>query len=176
MPARWPPCRGDIGPTTLGGAVGVIPKPNMNEAAIKRFMLSALAEGKKALPKCKPNPPVGCVIVKHGCVVSRGHTGEPGKDHAEAMALRSLPDDLHEYTAFVTLEPCSFANKTPSCAASLAKRNIGQVYVAMVDPDPRNNGKGIDILRNNGISVIVGIQHKGAMADLGPHLDHEDNK
>ena len=133
-------------------------------------MSVALREGRKAISKCSPNPPVGCVIVKDGLIVSRGHTNEPGKDHAEAMALRGLPDDLSAYAAFVTLEPCSFHGRTPSCAQALAERRIGHVYVALIDPDPRNDGAGIDLLRDQGISVTTGVLENQALADLRPHL------
>jgi len=40
----------------------------------KQFMLRALEVSKQALPNCKPNPPVGCVLVKNGIIVSEGYT------------------------------------------------------------------------------------------------------
>lgn len=52
------------------------------------FMHLALVEGRKALPYCLPNPPVGCVLVAEGVVVAAGHTNVPGEHHAEAMACR----------------------------------------------------------------------------------------
>ena len=142
----------------------------MRESTITELMQAALEEGRKAREKCAPNPPVGCVIAKNGHIITRGHTNEPGEDHAEAMALRSLPDCLRDYAAFVTLEPCSFHGRTPSCAEALANRNIGHVYVAMIDPDPRNNGKGIEKLRSRGIDVTVGVLEGQAIADLSPYL------
>ena len=36
----------------------------------------------------KPNPSVGCVIVKHGKVVAEGWTQPAGEDHAEIVALK----------------------------------------------------------------------------------------
>ena len=62
-------------------------------------MRIALEEGLLALPACLPNPPVGCVLVRNGEVIARGHTQEPGNDHAEAMALRSVRDELPDVTA-----------------------------------------------------------------------------
>lgn len=145
----------------------------MNDANILSFMDAALHEGRKALPNCLPNPPVGCVIVKDGIIVSRGHTNDPGCDHAEAMALNGLPADLREYVAFVTLEPCSFYGRTPSCAQTLASRRIGHVYVALIDPDPRNSGKGIELLRENGVDVTVGVLSAQAWSDLSPYLNQD---
>ena len=80
----------------------------MTDQEIENFMSEAMLEGEKAKPKCYPNPPVGCVIVKDQQIVSRGHTNEPGKDHAEIMALRNLPEGVEDFIMFVTLEPCSF--------------------------------------------------------------------
>src|SRR4051812_40296985 len=91
----------------------------MDEESQRRFMSLALAEGRKALPDCIPNPPVGCVLVRDGRVVASGYTNRPGQPHAEAMALSQLAGLLSDVTAFVTLEPCSFRGRTPSCALEL---------------------------------------------------------
>lgn len=138
-------------------------------------MQLALKEGRRALPGCLPNPPVGCVLVKNGRVIASGYTQSPGQHHAEAMALALLPaewsSNLSDVTAFVTLEPCSFHGRTPSCAKALADRGIGRVVVAALDPDPRNSGKGIDILKDAGVDVAVGVLKEPAMADLEPYLN-----
>ena len=55
-----------------------------------RFMAAALAESRKALPACRPNPPVGCIIISEDEIVSRGFTGAPGAPHAEASSIASL--------------------------------------------------------------------------------------
>lgn len=137
---------------------------------IAAMMQAALQEGRKALPQCKPNPPVGCVLVRGGEIIARGYTNAPGRDHAEAMALRQVHGDLHEVAAFVTLEPCSFHGRTPSCAETLVKRQIGRVYVGILDPHPRNQGAGGDILRAAGIPVQVGILEDDVLRELAPHL------
>ena len=135
----------------------------------------ALLEGRKALPGCIPNPPVGCVLVRQGRVIAAGHTNPPGEKHAEAMALSQLPGPLSDVTAFVTLEPCSFHGRTPSCARELVLRKIARVYIAMLDPDPRNNGAGVEILKRAGIDVSVGLLEDEARRDLGPYLARKDN-
>jgi len=134
------------------------------------LMHLALLEGEKALPACHPNPPVGCVLVKDGQVIARGHTQPPGQHHAEAMAMAQVSGDLSGVTAFVTLEPCSFHGRTPSCAQALVARGIQRVVVATLDPDPRNAGAGIAILKAAGIEVHVGLLEASALQDLGPHL------
>jgi pyrimidine deaminase RibD-like protein len=135
-------------------------------------MSDALAESHQALPACRPNPPVGCVIVRAGTVVARGYTGSPGLPHAEAAALRALGRvvDADALTLFVTLEPCAFVGRTPSCARAIVDSGIRTVFVGTIDPDPRNNGRGIDIMRSAGIDVRVGVLEEAVLAFVSPYL------
>jgi pyrimidine deaminase RibD-like protein len=142
----------------------------------QHFMLLALEEGRKALPDCLPNPPVGCVLVRDGMVIGTAHTQPPGLPHAEAGALALVEGELNDITAYVTLEPCSFHGRTPSCAKTLVQRGIGRVVVAMNDPDPRNQGKGIEMLRLMGVPVTVGVCEQEAIVDLSLHLARPDNR
>lgn len=137
---------------------------------LQAHMRAALVEGRKALPACLPNPPVGCVLVRGGEIVARGHTQPPFEWHAEPMALDQVEGDLEDVTAFVTLEPCAFHQRTPSCAKALIARRIGLVYVAMIDPHPRNQGAGIRMLREAGIEVVTDLLVDEARPDLAPHL------
>ena len=142
----------------------------MTQSEIESFMHEALLEGRKATNKCKPNPPVGCILVREGRIIAKGHTNEPTKPHAEAMALNQIEGSLENVTAFVTLEPCSFRGRTPSCANELVKRNIKKVFVGMLDPHPKNNGAGINILVDAGVQVELGILEAEAINDLQPYL------
>ena len=142
----------------------------MNQEQTEQFMWEAIKEGRKSLGKSIPNPPVGCVLVKDGKIISKGHTNEPGKPHAEAMALSQLQGKLDDVTAFVTLEPCSFHGRTSSCAQELVKRGVQQVYVGIIDPHPKNQGAGIKILTKAGISVRLGLLETEIKNDLESHL------
>jgi len=142
----------------------------VTDAEIERFMREALAEGRKALPACEPNPPVGCVLVRRGEVVARGHTQPPFQPHAEPMALAQVDGPLRDVVAFVTLEPCAFHQRTPSCAKELIRREVGVVYVAMLDPHPRNDGRGVAMMREAGIEVHVGLLEELARADLAERV------
>lgn len=135
-------------------------------------MKEALKEGKKALPACRPNPPVGSVIVKGEKIISRGYTNEPGKNHAEAMAIEIMPkvDSMDDVAIFATLEPCSFKGRTPSCAKSIVKSGFKKVFVGMLDPHPKNRGAGVKILEEAGIDVEVGICHDEVSKELNPYL------
>lgn len=145
----------------------------MTKTQINNFMREALLEGRKALPECRPNPPVGCVIVKDEIIVSRGHTNPPGQHHAEAMALSNLEIDTTDAIMFVTLEPCSFQGRTPSCALAITKTKVKEVYVCLIDPHPKNQGKGITILEAAGIKVHTGILEAEGKIDLEPYLINE---
>ena len=137
-----------------------------------RFMGEALGESRKALPDCQPNPPVGCVIVRGAIVVARGFTGAPGAPHAEAAALLALGFDADptDLALFVTLEPCAFVGRTPSCARAIVMSGIRTVLVGTLDTDPRNNGAGIQIMRRAGIDVRVGVAADAVLAFLAPYL------
>jgi pyrimidine deaminase RibD-like protein len=137
-----------------------------------QFMAEALAESGKALPLCRPNPPVGCVIVDGEQIVARGYTGPPGKPHAEAAAIISLGNgsDASGLAVFVTLEPCAFFGRTPSCAQALVDRGIGSVFVGIIDPHPLNSGNGLQMLRNAGVAVEVGILEHAIRSFLAPYL------
>ena len=137
-----------------------------------QFMAQALAESRKALPACRPNPPVGCLIVGENTILARGFTGPPGEPHAEAAAISSLGSggDASGLAIFVTLEPCAFTGRTPSCAKAIIDRGIGAVFVGMIDPDPRNSGSGVQLLREAGVHVEVGILEHEVRPFLAPYL------
>ncbi|EGR2224556.1 riboflavin-specific deaminase [Vibrio parahaemolyticus] len=136
----------------------------------EKFMLRALEISRNALPKCTPNPPVGCVLVKDNIVVSEGFTQAIGGNHAEVQALNSYDGDLDGVVAYVTLEPCSFVGRTPACANTLVESGIKHVIVSMLDPDERNSGKGIAILEQCGVNVEIGLCYESVNSFLAPYL------
>lgn len=136
----------------------------------QQYMLQALEASHQALPDCQPNPPVGCVLVKNDKVVSVGYTQKVGGNHAEVEALNHYEGDMEGVTAYVTLEPCSFVGRTPACANTLVEAGVKHVVVAMLDPDPRNNGRGVAILESHGVKVDVGLCQAQASAFLTPYL------
>lgn len=129
------------------------------------WMQQAFSIAEKGKGYVSPNPLVGCVIVsENGEKVGEGYHKKFGESHAEVNAVNSVQDKetLKDATVYVTLEPCSHHGKTPPCAQMLAKLPISTVVVAMQDPNPSVNGKGILHLRNKGIEVEVGVMKKEA--------------
>jgi diaminohydroxyphosphoribosylaminopyrimidine deaminase/5-amino-6-(5-phosphoribosylamino)uracil reductase len=136
-----------------------------NKHSHEYWMQQALSLAEKGKGAVSPNPMVGCVIVsENGEKVGEGYHKKFGEAHAEVNAVKSVQnqDALKNATVYVTLEPCSHQGKTPSCAHMLAKLPIRTVVVAMQDPNPSVNGKGILHLKNNGIEVEVGVLKKEA--------------
>lgn len=105
----------------------------------------------------RPNPNVGCVIVKDGKVVGEGFHPRAGQPHAEVFAIRQAGELTQGATAYVTLEPCAHYGRTPPCAKGLVEAGIAQVIVACSDPNPLVAGKGIQILQEAGIQVSTGV-------------------
>jgi diaminohydroxyphosphoribosylaminopyrimidine deaminase / 5-amino-6-(5-phosphoribosylamino)uracil reductase len=127
-------------------------------------MRAALALARRGLGNAWPNPAVGCVLVRHGRVVGRGWTQPGGRPHAETEALRRAGSKARGATAYVTLEPCSHHGRTPPCCDALEAAGVARVVVAMRDPDPRVNGRGLDRLRAAAIVVEEGLCEAEARA------------
>lgn len=105
----------------------------------------------------KPNPNVGCVIVKDAQLFGEGFHPRAGQPHAEVFALRQAAEQAQGATAYVTLEPCAHYGRTPPCAKALVDAGVVKVVVACPDPNPLVAGKGVQILQDAGIQVSVGV-------------------
>tara|TARA_B110000285_G_scaffold66292_1_gene76172 strand:- start:844 stop:1935 length:1092 start_codon:yes stop_codon:yes gene_type:complete len=134
------------------------------------FMAKALRLAENGRYSAHPNPCVGCVLVRRGKVVGEGFHMLAGQGHAEANALASAGIDARGSIAYVTLEPCSFHGRTPSCAHALVDAGVTKVVVAMLDPDERNAGKGIQILREAGLEVVVPFMQDAAQELVKGHV------
>ena len=128
----------------------------MSEVHLKN-MRAALALARRGLGKTAPNPAVGCLIVRDGAVVGRGWHKKAGTPHAEVHALNEACALAQGADVYVTLEPCAHFGKTPPCARALVAARVARVFVATVDPNPLVAGQGIEILREAGIEVQVGL-------------------
>jgi diaminohydroxyphosphoribosylaminopyrimidine deaminase / 5-amino-6-(5-phosphoribosylamino)uracil reductase len=126
----------------------------------ERYMRRAIALGMQAKGKTGDNPYVGCVIVAGDEILGEGFTQPPGLPHAEIGALLAAERQGHEVagaTLYTTLEPCTFFGRTPPCAQAILERRLARVVVGICDPHPRVNGKGIELLREAGIELRLGV-------------------
>ncbi len=100
----------------------------------------------------EPNPLVGAVVVRDGQFVGAGHHERFGGAHAEVVALNKAGDAARGATLYVTLEPCCHFGKTPPCTDAILAAGIARVVVAIVDPFPEVNGRGVAALEAAGIA------------------------
>jgi diaminohydroxyphosphoribosylaminopyrimidine deaminase/5-amino-6-(5-phosphoribosylamino)uracil reductase len=120
----------------------------------EKYMQECLTLAKKGIGYVSPNPMVGCVVVKNRKVVGRGYHKKFGQPHAEVNALLEAGKRAVGSTLYVNLEPCSHFGKTPPCTDLIISKKVKKVVVAMRDPNPLVNGKGIKKLRDAKIDVI----------------------
>lgn len=121
------------------------------------YMKRALELAKRGIGYTNPNPLVGAVIVKEGRIIGEGYHKAYGHHHAEINAFFNATEDVKGATMYVTLEPCSHYGKTPPCAKAIVEKGIKKVVIGLKDPNPIVAGKGIQILEEAGIEVIVGV-------------------
>lgn len=131
----------------------------LTDAAAMSRALELAAQGRGLVA---PNPMVGCVIVRDGAILAEGWHRACGQAHAEPDALARIGYSAQGATLYVNLEPCCHWGRTPPCTAAVLRSGIRRVVVAMQDPDPRMNGRGIAILRAAGIEVSVGLLEESA--------------
>lgn len=121
------------------------------------FMLQALELAKLGQYTARPNPAVGCVLVKDNQVIGQGAHLKAGQPHAEVNALTQAGKQAFGADAYVTLEPCSHTGRTGPCADALIAAGIKRVFIAQLDPNPLVSGRGVAKLKAAGIEVITGI-------------------
>ncbi|MBU4485990.1 MAG: bifunctional diaminohydroxyphosphoribosylaminopyrimidine deaminase/5-amino-6-(5-phosphoribosylamino)uracil reductase RibD [Candidatus Delongbacteria bacterium] len=121
------------------------------------YMNLALKEAIKGAGKVSPNPLVGAIIVKNGKIIGKGYHKVFGQAHAEVNAFESCIESPAGADMFVTLEPCSHFGKTPPCVDRIISEKIKRVYVGTADPSIQSGRKGVEILKNAGVEIGIGI-------------------
>ncbi len=128
-------------------------------------MARAVSLARQGMFTTSPNPRVGCVIVNGTEVVGEGWHIKAGGDHAEIIALKQAGARARGASCYVTLEPCIHTNKkTPPCTPALIQSGVAKVIAAMIDPNPRVIGKGLEQLNQAGITATSGLLQKQAAA------------
>ena len=114
-----------------------------------------------------PNPMVGAVLTdSEGNILAEGWHAQFGGPHAEVNCFKQVDsqkskvESFTDCTLFVNLEPCSHYGKTPPCAKMIIEKGVGRVVVGMLDPNPLVAGKGVQMLRDAGIEVVVGVMEQ----------------
>jgi len=134
----------------------------MNSTDDRRFMQEALDLARAGEFTARPNPVVGCLIVKNGEVLGRGLHWQAGEPHAESNALKACTTSPEGATAYVTLAPCHHQGRVGPCVSLLIAAKIARVVIATDDPNPLVAHEGIKHLRAAGISVTENVLAKEA--------------
>jgi diaminohydroxyphosphoribosylaminopyrimidine deaminase/5-amino-6-(5-phosphoribosylamino)uracil reductase len=122
-----------------------------------KFMREALRQARKGLGRTSPNPAVGAVVVRDGCILAKGYHRKAGLAHAEVEALSKLGGRADGGTLYVNLEPCNHYGRTPPCTEAILGSGLKRVVVGMNDPNPLVSGGGNEFLRQRGIDVTTGV-------------------
>mgnify|MGYP005860502321 CR=1 FL=1 len=120
----------------------------------QEYMLRAIQLAKKGEGWTNPNPMVGAVIVKDGKIIGEGYHKKYGELHAERNAIASLTESAEGAVIYVTLEPCCHHGKTPPCTEAIIEQKIRKVVIGSRDPNPKVAGKGVQMLREAGVTVV----------------------
>src|SRR4051812_36495826 len=121
----------------------------------QRHLQRALELAATARGRTSPNPLVGAVIVKDGKTIGEGYHEAAGQPHAERVALSACNADPAGATMYVTLEPCAHHGRTPPCTDAIVEAKLARVVVASDDPSEKASGRGLGVLRDEGIKVDV---------------------
>ena len=104
----------------------------------------------------RPNPVVGAVVARDGRVLGEGWHEAYGAAHAEVNAIEACGlEDLSEATLYVSLEPCCHEGKTPPCTDAILQAGLRRVVVGSDDPTEKASGRGLGMLRDEGVDVVV---------------------
>jgi diaminohydroxyphosphoribosylaminopyrimidine deaminase/5-amino-6-(5-phosphoribosylamino)uracil reductase len=140
----------------------------------RRHLARAIELAEQGRGKVSPNPLVGAVIATDEETISEGFHRAFGGPHAEVEAIRAAgARELVEATMYVSLEPCCHRGKTPPCTDAIREAGIGRVVVASDDPSEHASGRGLGILRDDGIEVVVA---DGDLASRARHLNQPFRK
>ena len=127
----------------------------------ERYMRRCLQLAANGRYTTKPNPMVGAVIVCDNRIIGEGYHIRCGEAHAEVNAFASVrPEDeslLKDATIYVSLEPCAHFGKTPPCCDLIIRKGVRRCVVGCVDPFAKVQGRGLQRIREAGISVTVGV-------------------
>jgi len=133
----------------------------------RRLLARAIELAEQGRGRVSPNPLVGAVIAIDDEPVGEGWHRELGAPHAEVEAIAAAGDqDITNATLYVSLEPCCHHGRTPPCTDAIRDAGIRRVVVASDDPSEHASGRGLGILRDEGVEVVVADGELAARARL----------
>ncbi|MFI5038046.1 MAG: bifunctional diaminohydroxyphosphoribosylaminopyrimidine deaminase/5-amino-6-(5-phosphoribosylamino)uracil reductase RibD, partial [Solirubrobacterales bacterium] len=133
----------------------------------KAHLARAIELAQRGAGAVRPNPVVGAVVARDGEILGEGWHREFGAAHAEVNAIEECGlEDLSGATLYVSLEPCCHEGNTPPCTDAILQAGLRRVVVASDDPSEKASGRGLGILRDEGVEVLVADGELAARARL----------
>ncbi|HEY1591239.1 MAG TPA: bifunctional diaminohydroxyphosphoribosylaminopyrimidine deaminase/5-amino-6-(5-phosphoribosylamino)uracil reductase RibD [Solirubrobacteraceae bacterium] len=121
-----------------------------------RHLERAIELAEQGRGNVSPNPLVGAVIGRDEEIISEGFHAALGGPHAEVEAIRAAGDaELGGATMYVSLEPCCHQGRTAPCTEAILEAGIERVVIGADDPSEHAAGRGLGILRDEGVEVVV---------------------
>ena len=136
-------------------------------ATDQALLARAIDLASRGIGHVTPNPNVGAVIARGDEIVGEGWHEVFGGPHAEVNALAAAGEAARGATLYVSLEPCCHEGKTPPCTDAIVEAGIARVVVGSDDPSEKASGRGLGILRDEGIDVAMATGELAAKARLG---------
>jgi diaminohydroxyphosphoribosylaminopyrimidine deaminase/5-amino-6-(5-phosphoribosylamino)uracil reductase len=122
----------------------------------KAHLARAIELARNGADAVRPNPVAGAVVARDGRVLGEGWHETYGAAHAEVNAIEACGlEDLSDATLYVSLEPCCHEGKTPPCTDAILQAGLRRVVVGSDDPTEKASGRGLGMLRDEGVDVIV---------------------
>lgn len=122
----------------------------------RRYLARAIDLAQRGRGLVSPNPMVGAVLGRDHEILGEGFHANLGGPHAEVEAIKAAGDqDLGGATLYVSLEPCCHHGRTPPCTDAIHEAGIRRVVIASEDPSEHASGRGLGILRDEGVEVVV---------------------
>ena len=157
--------RGRQGPSNQG-----LRAENAGDEEDWSWMRKALALARRGQGATRPNPMVGAVVVRKGRLLGEGFHRRLGEPHAEVNALAGLGRRAVGATVYVTLEPCCHTGRTAPCTDALVAAGVSRVVVAVRDPNPLVDGRGVTRLRRAGFGWMSDASGTSARRSTGHSL------
>ena len=155
------------GPRELAASVPI--SVGLQAGGPDELMLRAIVVSMSGAGHTIPNPAVGCLFVQGTEIIAAGATEAFGGRHAERVSfdiLRNEGRSTAGLDAYVTLEPCSHHGRQPPCCELFKNSAISKLFIAVGDPNPLVNGRGVKYLEEQGIQVMtdLGVARTAAIA------------
>ncbi len=143
--------------------------PMSDDDQLRHWMRRALELAHRGRGAVEPNPQVGCLIIQHDQIIGEGWHRTYGGPHAEIEAIAQAGTQADGAICVVTLEPCCHVGKTPPCTAGLISAGVRHVVIGCLDPNPQVAGKGVEILKQAGVDVTLGILEDDCLELISPY-------